>query len=217
MKFSGYIGLLACVVCVLSVVRIARNGDYLQLWPLGSGGSIVEQKSDESESSLRGYAWEVPEGTRLPRISLPIIYPRNEGTDTTFTLPTAAGAKAHLFVVFSYTDCYSGFADIPFWSELRREFGATIEVVGVTAGGTPNAIRHFVTQQGIDMPVLWDEERKIFGLLARLGYAPTPLLLLTTMDGTVVHVLRSPYGDRSAQVAYMQGLRSLAMELNAPS
>lgn len=151
--------------------------------------------------------------TKLPSIDLPYLVnsPSREGEVAryTMTFPNEDHRRRVLLVIFTYTDCYKGLADVPFWSELQTEFSGHLDVIGVSAGDHREKLRHFLVSQGMKIPVVYDQGRTLFSLLEQLGVPLTPVLLLAEPDGTVLLKASSTSGDAAHRAEFRHRLRAL--------
>ncbi len=148
---------------------------------------------------------------KLPAFALPYLKAATSSGRDEFTFPERVESESeyYLFVFFTPIDCYACFADVPFWTELRQGFAADMQVIGITTSSSAERSQYFVKKQEIDIPVLYDEERRLFNVLTDIGYPVTPLTLLTNKEGVILHVEGSKYGVSGVQAEYKGLLRSM--------
>jgi hypothetical protein len=144
-----------------------------------------------SACQIRGGDGE--QAKELKPITLPFLISQEPQPARAFATIPSAEAPFTVLIAFSYTDCYSGLADVPFWSSLQRELGSDVRVVGATTGSGENVLRYVLERQGVGFPVLYDPTGTIFAVLHRWGHL-TPAVVLSNRAGNVLLVAGSQYG-----------------------
>lgn len=104
--------------------------------------------------------------------------------------PDAPSEQLQLFIFFTITDCYTGLADVRYWSELRQEFAGRVRVIGVATGESPERIAYFLDGQGARLPTVFDEQREMFHLLEHFEFPATPVMMLVADDGRLLQLFR---------------------------
>jgi len=136
-------------------------------------------------------------GKRVPMLSLVYL---NAGSR--FTFPDRKNAvQDYLFILFTPEDCYSCFAEVPFWKELEQKFKDCLKVFAVGAAISREQLQYFVKRNNVQIPVLYDSESGLFKELGLAGSGITPIKILSTSQGRIIHVSRSTGENRQLRGA----------------
>jgi len=138
-------------------------------------------------------------GKKIPNLSLPYL----QGEKEKFIFADTKGShRPYLFVLFSVTDCFTCFKEIPFWNGLPKRFDQSLTVIAVAAAASKQLVRYFVEANGITLPVAIDEREELFTELELSGSGATPVKVLIN-EGVVIDVSGTTYDDKRAQEAYV--------------
>ncbi len=121
-------------------------------------------------------------------------------------------APAQIMIFFTETDCFTGLADLPFWSELHDALGQRATVVGVTTGSDTARVAYYLKERDVRIPVLYDRDRILFSILDTLRQPITPMLIVADADGAVLRAFGSVGGQRSQQDAIRKALNAVLAE-----
>ncbi len=146
-------------------------------------------------------------GTTVPDVQVPLL----SKDQSTVDLMRAEDDRLRLMVVFSFTDCYRGFRDAEFWTELQDLFESDLAVLAVASGSSPQVLRHFVAGQGLNIPVAYDSTG-IFGTFLGKAGILSPAPVLASEDGIILSVDAIANGDSLAQAQYRQKIENSISE-----
>lgn len=144
----------------------------------------------------------------LPGFDLPYLITADGMLEERMRFPQSGGGAPHLFVLFTLADCYKGYADVRYWSELRDAFGEEVVVVGIVAGEHPRKVEYFLRRQGVGIPVLHDETGAFIRAVTASAAVLTPALVLSTAEGRVLRIEQAANGDSARQAAVRRALAS---------
>lgn len=144
----------------------------------------------------------------LPGFDLPYLITADGTHGERMRFPHPGGGAPHLFVLFTLADCYNGYADVRYWSELRDAFGEDVVVVGIVAGEHPREVEYFLRRQGVGIPVLHDQAGAFIRAVTASAGILTPALVLSTAEGRVLRIEQAANGDSARQAAVRRALAS---------
>lgn len=145
-------------------------------------------------------------GSYFPGFTFPFV----DSIDT-LTFPEANGKSFYIFVLFTPFDCPVCFKEIPLWNYLGNHLEFPVEVIGIIASETKEMASHFVTNNEILIPVLFDEKGELLDNLNILYSGLTPLKILTTSNGYILNISTTTYDDALEQTRYKDLLSQIAL------
>lgn len=107
--------------------------------------------------------------------------------------------KNYLMLLLKRSDCYDCYRDIPFWIGLDN-ISESLNVYTIIEKNDEHYMREFIPTNNIELPVLIDQDRKLFALLNDIENSYTPLLLFINKNGQIISATNSNYGQSSQQL-----------------
>ena len=162
--------------------------------------SIYSSATNERSSTLQNHFF----GKTVPEFSLPYVDSKGK-----LNFPKRKNSSYYLLIFFTPGDCYACFSEIPFWHELENKFINRLKVVGVSTANSRKMLQYFIKRNEISVPTLFDEEGLLFKELGLADSGMTPIKVLTTPKGVILHVKQTTHNNRKQQEKYLRVLDNL--------
>jgi peroxiredoxin len=143
-------------------------------------------------------------GKVVPDFSLFDIDSRNK-----FSFQKSENKAYFLFVFITPWDCPACFAETPFWAKLQSKFANRLTVLAIGTASSRETLRHFVQSNEISIPTLFDQGEVLFTELGLVDSGLTPIKILATSKGVMLHAAQSTYNDSTKQAQYIKLLDEL--------
>ncbi|MDZ7362391.1 MAG: peroxiredoxin family protein [candidate division KSB1 bacterium] len=138
-------------------------------------------------------------GKIVPKFSLPYIEGHNA-----FSFPGKGNNTYYLLIFFTPQDCPVCFVEIAFWDKLQTKFKDRLTVLAIGTANSCEILRHFAKANGISIPILCDQEGLLFKALRLTDSGLTPLKILTTSKGIILHAAQMIGSDLAEQDKYFK-------------